>query len=50
MHRAPTDFAAFEANAAQVAQILRALANERRLMIVCSHQLPSDCCWERWRP
>jgi ArsR family transcriptional regulator len=35
MHRAPTDFAAFEANAAQVAQILRALANERRLMILC---------------
>src|SRR5829696_4318593 len=35
MHRAPTDFAAFEANAAQVAQVLRALANERRLMILC---------------
>jgi ArsR family transcriptional regulator len=35
MPRAPTDFATFEANAAQVAQILRALANERRLMILC---------------
>src|SRR5829696_1015185 len=35
MHRAPTDFAAFEANAAEVAQVLRALANERRLMILC---------------
>ena len=35
MPRAPTDFAAFEANAAEVAQVLRALANERRLMILC---------------
>src|SRR3990170_6844429 len=35
MHRAPTDFAAFEANAAEVAQVLRALANERGLMILC---------------
>ena len=35
MQRAPTDLAAFEANAAKVAQILRALANERRLMILC---------------
>ena len=35
MHRAPTDFTAFEANAAEVAQVLRALANERRLMILC---------------
>jgi ArsR family transcriptional regulator len=32
---APADFATFEANAAKVAQILRALANERRLMILC---------------
>jgi ArsR family transcriptional regulator len=35
MPRAPTDFAAFEANATEVAQVLRALANERRLMILC---------------
>ncbi len=35
MPRAPTDFATFEANAAEVAQVLRALANERRLMILC---------------
>src|SRR6185295_7810299 len=35
MPRAPTDFAAFEANAAEVALVLRALANERRLMILC---------------
>ena len=31
----PTDLVAFEANAAEVAQVLRALANERRLMILC---------------
>jgi hypothetical protein len=36
MPRAPRDFATFEANAADVAQVLRALANERRLMILCS--------------
>ena len=35
MSHAPADFATFEANAAKVAQILRALANERRLMILC---------------
>lgn len=35
MPRAPTDFATFEANAAMVAAILRALANERRLMVLC---------------
>src|SRR6185503_14849280 len=35
MPRAPTDFAAFEANTAEVAGLLRALANERRLMILC---------------
>ncbi len=35
MPRPPRDLAAFEANAFQVAQILRALANERRLMILC---------------
>ncbi len=35
MHQAPADFAVFEENAAKVAQILRALANERRLMILC---------------
>ena len=29
------DLAAFAANATEVAQILRALANERRLMILC---------------
>ena len=29
------DFAAFEANAVQAANLLRALGNERRLMILC---------------
>ena len=31
----PADLADFEANATEVAQVLRALANERRLMILC---------------
>ena len=35
MPRAPHDLAAFAANARLVAGILRALANERRLMILC---------------
>jgi DNA-binding transcriptional ArsR family regulator len=35
MTGAPRDFATFEANAALVASILRTLANERRLMILC---------------
>ena len=35
MSQAPMDFATFEANATMVAGILRALANERRLMILC---------------
>lgn len=35
MANAPRDFATFEANASHVASILRALANERRLMILC---------------
>ncbi len=35
MTGAPKDFATFEANASLVANILRALANERRLMILC---------------
>jgi DNA-binding transcriptional ArsR family regulator len=35
MPQAPADLAAFEANAMHVATILRALANERRLMILC---------------
>jgi ArsR family transcriptional regulator len=35
MPRAPRDLAAFTANATLVANILRALANERRLMILC---------------
>ena len=35
MPQAATDFATFEANATEVAGILRALANERRLMILC---------------
>jgi ArsR family transcriptional regulator, virulence genes transcriptional regulator len=35
MTHAPTDLTTFEANAAEVAQMLRALANERRLMILC---------------
>ncbi|MGQ0671439.1 MAG: ArsR/SmtB family transcription factor [Hyphomicrobium sp.] len=35
MPQAPTDFATFEANATHVAGILKALSNERRLMILC---------------
>ena len=35
MSNALADFATFEANATEVAGILRALANERRLMILC---------------
>ncbi len=35
MPQAPPDLATFEANATEVASILRALANERRLMILC---------------
>jgi len=35
MPRSPLDLAAFEKNAAKVADTLRALANERRLMILC---------------
>ena len=35
MPRAPADLATFEANAALVAGTLRALANERRLMVLC---------------
>lgn len=35
MPQAPTDFATFEANATRVAGILKALSNERRLMILC---------------
>ncbi len=35
MSHHPRDLVAFAANAAEVAQILRALANERRLMILC---------------
>ena len=35
MPRGPRALAKFEANAIEVAQILRALANERRLMILC---------------
>jgi len=35
MPRAPADFATFEANATMVAGLLRALANERRLMLLC---------------
>ena len=35
MSKAPSAFATFEANATEVANILRALANERRLMILC---------------
>lgn len=35
MPQAPADLATFEANATEVAAILRALANERRLMILC---------------
>lgn len=35
MPNAPPDLAVFTANAAHVADVLRALANERRLMILC---------------
>ena len=35
MPQALVDLATFEANATQVAHVLRALANERRLMILC---------------
>ena len=35
MPQAPADFATFEANATAVAALLRTLANERRLMILC---------------
>ena len=35
MPKAPSDLADFAANAEQVAAVLRALANERRLMILC---------------
>ena len=35
MPKAPPDLAVFTANAAYVADVLRALANERRLMILC---------------
>lgn len=35
MPRAPTDLATFASNAAVVADVLRALANERRLMLLC---------------
>jgi len=32
---APLDLAVFEANAMEVAELLRALGNERRLMVLC---------------
>jgi ArsR family transcriptional regulator len=35
MTNAPADLKNFEAHATEVAQILRALANERRLMVLC---------------
>ena len=35
MPQAPTNFATFQANATRVAEILKALSNERRLMILC---------------
>lgn len=35
MPRPPSDLATFEANATHVAGLLKALANERRLMILC---------------
>jgi ArsR family transcriptional regulator, virulence genes transcriptional regulator len=35
MPRAPADLATFERNATKVADILRTLANERRLMVLC---------------
>lgn len=35
MHLAPMDLKAFERQATQVANVLRAVANDRRLMILC---------------
>jgi DNA-binding transcriptional ArsR family regulator len=35
MPQAPHDLASFAANATRVAKLLRALANERRLMVLC---------------
>ena len=35
MPKAPSDLADFVANAEQLAAVLRALANERRLMVLC---------------
>jgi ArsR family transcriptional regulator len=35
MPDAPADLATFEADATKVANLLRALANERRLMVLC---------------
>jgi DNA-binding transcriptional ArsR family regulator len=35
MPSAPADFATFEANTSKVADLLRALANERRLRVLC---------------
>ncbi len=35
MPRAPADLVTFAANASAVADVLRALANERRLMLLC---------------
>jgi ArsR family transcriptional regulator len=35
MPKAPSDLAVFAANAEHVADVLRAIANERRLMILC---------------
>ncbi|MEE8633671.1 MAG: metalloregulator ArsR/SmtB family transcription factor [Methyloceanibacter sp.] len=35
MPQAPSDLATFAANATKVAKLLRALGNERRLMVLC---------------
>lgn len=35
MPKAPMDLATFEANASQVAELLKTLGNQRRLMVLC---------------
>jgi len=44
MPSVPADLATFEANTAKVADILRALANERRLMVLCKLAESSEEC------
>ena len=48
MPKAPPDLAVFTANAAHVADVLRALANERRLMILCKLVEWGEATSEPW--